>query len=329
VPQVNFTLTVSTNITSRLLSGAFTESLLIVDEPNSPVNSATPLLACGTSNAPAASSSDTGICSIVSTGTPTQTYDGNTSTAGGQTPRPNVYQGRLSANPNEQNVIQFNGVPFDPPGTGQGGVIPTRTFRFTNVRVNAPALSSTFLLQNVTMRVNINGSTFINVTSPEAVVAAVRTGLLGPTVTAGSTFVQCNPVDGGNGGTVRFTEGFPSSFKVRGFEQILANGVVVGSGTGSYRFNTSIGNTTATAPSYGTAVRQNVPGANYNTESGFTNLTSQVIPNPNPPAGIGTGSANLQNGIAFPAPGTHHAGCERYRQRWYRVAGHPSGRHLP
>jgi len=290
VPQVNFTLTVSTNITSRLLSGAFTEALLIVDEPASAANPAVPLLACDTTGAPANTASGPGICAITSTGTPSQTYDGSTG-------RPNIFQGRISSNPNESNVIQFNGVPFDPPGTGQGGLVPTRTFRFTNVRVNAPAVSSTFLLQNIVMRVNVNGSTSVNVTSPEATVASVRTGLLGPTVTRGGTFVQCNPVNSSNGGVIKFTEGFPSSFKVRGFEQIIANGTVQG---GAYRFSGT------SSPTYGTAIRQNVPGANYNTESGFTNAdpTTQGLASPNPPAGIGTVAVTATTN-AFPSTGSN------------------------
>lgn len=297
VPQVNFTLTVSTNITSRLLAGSFTEALLIVDEPNSAANPTTPILACNTGNATPISS-DSGICTIVSTGTPAQTYNGNNVTGAA---RPNVFQGRVSQNPNESNVIQFNGVPFDPPGTGQG-VTPYRTFRFTNVRVNAPAVSSTFLLQNIVMRVNVNGSTSVNVTSPEATVASVRTGLLGPTVTRGATFVQCNPVlaVSGNGGSLRYTEGFPSSFKTRNFQQMIFNGTAA---SGSYRFDTTIVNG-ATLPGWGTSdIKQNVPGANYNTESGFTHLTSQANANPNPPAGIGTVPVT-GTGVAFPAVAT-------------------------
>ena len=51
VPQADITVTLSQNVTSRITasssSGTFLEALLIIDEPNSPINPATQILNCG------------------------------------------------------------------------------------------------------------------------------------------------------------------------------------------------------------------------------------------------------------------------------------------
>jgi len=112
VPQVNFTLTMSTHVTSKLLvSGAFSEALLLIDEPNKvPGGNPSQLTACTTSN---------GICSITAGADPALTYKGS---------NPNVFQGKPgpSQNVGDSNVLVFNGVPFDPPGTTTGGAIRHR-----------------------------------------------------------------------------------------------------------------------------------------------------------------------------------------------------------
>lgn len=271
VPQVNFTITLSTQITSRLLSGSLSEALLLIDEPNTPTGgnlnpvtgntNATPLLPCGTPTlAPDNTSSGPGVCTITLTGSPSltaaQTYNG---TSG----RPNVFQGRASANLQpgaESNVLVFAGVPFDPPGTTNGinGPVPAhRYLRFTNIRANAPLLGTGFVLQTITMYVNVNVSN-IAINNPSQVVAAVQRGLVGPTVTAGNTFVQCTAATLGDGGAVTFTEGFESSFKVRNWAETTTNGTV---SSGAYRTN---GNALFPAN-----VAQNIPSSPYGTESGF------------------------------------------------------------
>ncbi len=265
VPQVNFTITLSTQITSRLLSGNLTEALLLVDEPNTGA-SPTPLLACGTPGptyAPDNSSSGPGVCTItVETGvsvTPAQTYNG---TAG----HPNVFQGRQASSPQpgaESNILVFAGVPFDPPGT-LNSAPAHRYLRFTNIRANAPLLGTGFVLQTITMYVNVNVSN-IAINNPSQVVAAVQRGLVGPSVTAGTgTFVQCNSTTG-DGGSVKFTEGFESSFKVRNYSATTTNGSIQ---QGAYRINTGLASWTIPANT-----SQNVPSFPYGTESGFNNLT--------------------------------------------------------
>ena len=53
VQPVNVTITISTNLTSRLLSGGlWSEALLIIDEPHSATNPGRPILNCGAGGAP-------------------------------------------------------------------------------------------------------------------------------------------------------------------------------------------------------------------------------------------------------------------------------------
>src|SRR5204863_108860 len=83
VPQVNVTIFLSTNVTSKFLQGGlFNEALLIIDEPNSAVNPARPILNCGNTGAPDAGPSGPGVCEIFSNGNPAQTYDGTPSVQG-------------------------------------------------------------------------------------------------------------------------------------------------------------------------------------------------------------------------------------------------------
>ncbi|MGH7967492.1 MAG: hypothetical protein ACREIC_02070, partial [Limisphaerales bacterium] len=81
VPQVNFTILLNTNITSRLLAGGvWSEALLIVDEPHSGSNPAVPLLNCGANGASDSGPSGAGVCAITSNGNPAQTYSGQPGT---------------------------------------------------------------------------------------------------------------------------------------------------------------------------------------------------------------------------------------------------------
>lgn len=290
VPQVNFTVTLSTNITSRLLNasgnyagGIFSEALLLIDEPNRAVTgllASNPILACDNNNE---TTSGSNICAITSDGTYTNTYNGTTG-------HPNVFQGRpgVSQNLNDSNIIVFNGVPFDPPGSQDNGTPNHRYLRFTNIRANAPLVSTSFLLAQVVMQVNVNGSTSVAINNPSQVVASVQRGLQSLTnngVTADLTdYVQCL-ASTSSAQSVTFTEGFPSSFKTRSWEVTNNNGTT----SGSYIWN----GTSSTLTS--SALRQNVPAANYNTESGFTADYSFGTPSPNPPAGTGTGTAQGGN----------------------------------
>ena len=343
VPQVNFTVILSTNITSKLLSsnGIFNEALMIIDEPNAPgPNSNRPILNCGNAGAPDTSpESGAGVCSIVSNGNPSQTYDGTPNVEGTigtcsnyGCGRPNVFQGRQGTtfNTGQSNTISFLGVPVDPPGTGT-----TRTIRITNVRGNANlvGIASTFTQIPITMQLSINGNSSLPINLPATgqVVAFVQTGLILTVPNANLGFVQCNTENGklfggssfsfnptgtaggASGGntnsgagapTVRFAEGFASSWKVKNIAMILANGTVPVTTNAGYQYNGGL--------NYPADLNQNVPGAIYNTETGFEYNAAYAQPSPNPPVAVGTnsvtGTANGPNPFSDSATGISGAG---------------------
>src|SRR5277367_959989 len=73
VPPVDITVSISTNLTSRLLSGGvWSEALLIIDEPHSAASPGRWILNCGSAGAPDNGNSGPDVCAIVSTGNPAQ-----------------------------------------------------------------------------------------------------------------------------------------------------------------------------------------------------------------------------------------------------------------
>lgn len=351
VPPVNVTILLSTNITSKLLtSSGFNEALLIIDEPNSAVQPTRPILNCGASGAPDTGISGPGVCAITSIGQPANTYDGTkqgtfaggvatTCGAGGGAPatdtygcgRPNVFQGRLGTqqNPGQFNSTVFLGVPLDPPGT-----TTNRTIRITNVRANAVAVgvSNTFTTANITMNISINGNTSIAINNPQQLVAYVQRGLV-TSVSGFFSYLQCNSVNpgifGAAGGVlgstsgfttnsplgIRFSEGFASSFKVKNIAQEIDTSPG-GAGNGVLQPGNSYWSWAGTT-NYPTDANQNVPGAIYNTESGFEFYSATANPNPNPPNGIGTTKAtanvnvfsNNYSGVGFNNGSTNIVGA--------------------
>jgi hypothetical protein len=245
LPQVNITVTVNSNVTSRVLdanTGA-SEALLTVDEPGSTEEGAqSTQLACATPL--------TG-CSITSNGA--EPYDG---TPG----RPNVFEGVVSGN----NSVTFYGVPLTAPGSfgvGQPGST-ARVLRITNIRADAAMFWNAVLaypsggaIATIQATVSIAGSPAIAITStsntgipgvpllPPATVIAGFTefGLVYQTRNAGNTAVAGPAsLSGCVAGTpcgvavVRFAENFGTAFLLR----------------------------TNVTP-------QNIPGTIYNAESGF------------------------------------------------------------
>jgi len=372
VPSANITVSLNTNITSKLTStsGGFDEALLIVDEPNAPgPNSNRPVLNCGNTGAPDSStSSGPGVCAIYSDGNPQDTYNGAagmvgtsaattvacgaagsptgvTSTSSFGCGRPNVFQGRAISlfGTGAANSVTFSGVPIDPPGTGG-----TRTLRFTNIRADAEFLpvTSPFSPPTITASISTNGTTSvgINISTVAQPVAQIASGLLpagtskgdtnvSRTADIGTAFVQCNSelptlsaskdltissslTAASGGGNTQFgptgiltsislQEGFQNAWKTKNIAYVLANGNANGSGAG-YVYNGSTVVPTGDA-------WQNVPGASYNTESGFeyasstSNLTGQ-----NPPLGVGTtpvtGATNTGYALSDASTGIASAG---------------------
>jgi hypothetical protein len=217
VQPVNITVNISTNLTSRLLSGGiWSEALLIIDEPNSASNPTRPILNCGNTGALDIGPSGANVCAIVSTGNPAQTYDGTqngygtaaagatfcgtTGTATTIPPitgsyscgRPNVFQGRLGTaqNPSQYSAVSWLGVPMDPPGT-----TTTRTLRITNIRADAQdtgvAGAGNFLLSNIQAQIAINGSTSLSISNQQQIVAYVEHGLVTSINKTNFNFLQC------------------------------------------------------------------------------------------------------------------------------------------
>jgi hypothetical protein len=331
VQPVDVTISISTNLTSRLLSGGlWSEALLIIDEPHSATNPTRPILNCGNpGNAPDTGPSGANVCAIVSTGNPVQTYDGtangyNAGTCNGTSAvtvppssgsyscgRPNVFQGRLGTpqNPSQYNSITWLGVPLDPPGT-----TTNRTIRITNVRADAHTLGisapGNFFLNTVQMSIIINGNTSLALSQPQQTVADVVVGLITNIARTNFSFLQCVSEHGGaTSGTFppsgsqttglspefTFTEGFGSSWKAKNIAHILSGTPTTNPGNGTVTTAASYWSYDQTTVNYPKDVNQNVPGAIYNTESGFmypgssATLDSSVgDPVPNPPFGLGT-----------------------------------------
>ncbi len=251
VQQVNITVTLPANVTSRLQSSttSASEALLLIDEPGNTTQ---------TGFGPAQSQV---VCSTPLTGCPaivatngTNNFAANPagSTQASTVPggaAPNVYQGIVAA-----NQVTFFGVPILPPVTSGA-----RVLRITNVRMNANGAGASQVIASLAV------SSFavlpINTTVPP--VGQIQNGLAPTTFTnaaltgsstpgfVATSFQQCTSAGFLSGtnpliGAVNFKEGFGSSFKTR-----------VAPGT------SSSGQTNAPVPA------QNVPGVVYNSESGL------------------------------------------------------------
>lgn len=299
VPQANVTIFLSVPITSRLIDSANTsEALLLIDEPHSVANPTTPLRWCS------ATGLGGGTCQITGTGNGIGTYNGDA--ASGSTPaRVNAFSGRQTANSTSASTVTFFGIPIDPPGTT--GV---RIIRITNVRGNANYLgvSSTLVPTQITEYVSITGSTSVPVNNPQQTVAFVQPGLSVSTVDTVKNFIQCADANkdiagdsskalqsGGQNGqqfSIRFTEGFGTAWKVRNVRQNYLTG----------------GSPDPASWAQGADFNQNVPGAIYNTETGFNNNATDPSPNPpnysGTPALTTTGSGNWPSTIGTATQGT-------------------------
>jgi hypothetical protein len=320
VPAITINVSMNTIITSKITSTAFTpnfnEAMLLIDEPGTvtPANpAATPptpliandLLACGSAGAPFDPNAGAGVCTIINDGAPNAAgligiYNGAKGTACAGAPpctdtvpgHPNAFQGRQVTGSNNQ-IIQFIGVPLD------GGA---HTIRITNLRGNAVFLSGG-RITNSNFGVGLTFQTFVTFTSPNSVNAqlinvtngSIRNGLDSVTGSGAGPYLQCIFIEGGteSGGSVILSEGFPSAWKVRNWEQIHDNGTFTG--TADYRYTPPGGVPLFSLADY----VQNVPGAQYNTESGFMYPPSATIPVPEPPSGISNSTGVPAGNQAF------------------------------
>lgn len=168
-------------------------------------------------------------------------------------------------------------IPFDPPGLG------TRILRFTNLRVDARQAPP----GAVSLSVGATGSLFIPFSNPQQLIGFV----------AGSESIT---VQGGNTIPYRisqfmvtFTEGFASSLRPRSSAAFA-------------------GNDTSPAPA-----NQNVPGQNYNAESGFHNSAFPVLSSQGDLSKAGVADsgtrlivkvANVPSGVQLMVPGSVRSG---------------------
>jgi len=247
VPQANVQIFLNTNVTSRLVADPWSEALLMIDEPTAAAQRYCSVNGgCAITGVGAAAGSDGFVDGV--------DYDETSGTG----TVPNVYQGRNAG----ANSIVWLGVPIDPPGTNA-----TRVIRITNIRANANQLgvSSTLIPTQIVMFISVTGTTSVPINNPQQTVAFIQPGMSFSTRQAVNSYLQCvsfnsaaatdssKALINGMGTIVRFAEGFASSFKRRN-----AAAYVDGD----------------TSP---TPVNQNVPGAIYNTESGFLNQTPAIV----------------------------------------------------
>lgn len=166
--SVNLTVSLGTNITSKVI-GAASEALVLIDDP-----------------AP-----------------------------GSQTLGTNVFEGVVTG-----NQVRFSNVPVGP---APGGDDVQHVIRFVNIRADVNALAaSAVLVVPMLAAISVSGASSLPISNPIQTVAFAQPGSAFSAHCAGG-FVE-----------LRFTELFPTSYKVRGTND------------------------------------QNVPGTIYNTESGFT-----------------------------------------------------------
>jgi hypothetical protein len=273
MPQVNFTIALNTNLTSRVTSDSkYSEALLLFDEPNSAEDAPQhPVLNCGQNGAPDNGPLGPGICAALSDGNPADSYDGSPNTYGtgkclaGAVPglnaygcgRPNAFQGQL----NTVNSVVFLGVPMDPPGPGGRRVI-----RFTNLRANATAFGVT--PAPIEAFVSVTGASAIFISGPEQTVGFSETGLLASIPAKG---------------VVRVTEGFAPAFKDKNISFTTGNGI-----PGNATFTGVVWDYNGNR-NYPPDLAQNIPGTIYNTEDMFQWRNNGINgpPIPNPPPGFG------------------------------------------
>jgi hypothetical protein len=183
----NVTVFLNTNVTSR--SGI--EPVLLIDEPGSGLTGAPPVAVFCTDTAGIHGSGNAN-CPVDS----------------------NAFKGNVSG-----NSVTWLGVPINPPGTA--GV---RVFRISNVRANANLVPPGNPGQVLAL-ISISGATSVPINPAQQIVGLVQDGVSfsvgtaaddGDLDAAGFSFLQCESQDLTSFATLRFAEGFATSFKLLG-----------------------------------------------------------------------------------------------------------------
>jgi large repetitive protein len=241
---VNVTVSLTSQVTSRLLGTGASEALLLIDEPNSGLPVAVPgfgpgqpFTDCTTPNTGAIAGGCGPVTVLTQAGTG-GTYQTAVTSASPITPAPNVYQGLVSG-----NQVTFLGVPVVPPGSNG-----SRVFRITNVRINASGIGGGSVSGSLPVQASIltSNPAALPISNPTPIVGFVQASL-STTVGGPIPFGQCNSQTLAQSAIFTYKELFASAFKTR------VDPTVAGQSTGQ-----------------GSNLVQNKPGTIYNSESGFT-----------------------------------------------------------
>jgi hypothetical protein len=278
----NIMVSFGTNVTSRLLTNSTltpsaltasntSEAMLMIDEPGSGLAIGPPGYAGPGGIGPQATQFLCGAASPGVAGVPLSLVGaGNggcveyvavapggdyvaSSSSTGFLAAPNLFSGVVSS-----NQVTFYGIPILPP-TSTG---VARVFRMTNIRINANALGGGGLAgtTQVLASISISGNSSVPVNAPVQIAGFVQSGLSVSTRNTGNysglgtpNFNQCSTANVVSGlGVLRYTENFGTAFKTRVAPTLAYNGQAIATG-------------------------QNIPGAIYNSESGFvSSLVSGV-----------------------------------------------------
>ncbi len=259
VPTANITVSLQTNVTSRILPNGASEALLLLDEPGSGESNPGALAPQNVCSSPTAGASATGCAAFAE---PLTNVNGSqivacaVNTGGASCPVGsviNTFQGLVSG-----NQVTFLGVPVLAPLTPG----TSRIFRVTNIRANANSIGAGAFpgTTPVFASVSISGSSSLPISNPVQTAGFVQSGLssslrnVANSSTGGITslgFLQCTSVPSSGttpqaGTTLRYSEGFATAFKTRVAPTATTNGFTV-----------------PPVPN------QNVPGMIYNSESGL------------------------------------------------------------
>ena len=200
VPQVNFSIWLNVNITSKLMSGNYSEAILAIDDPMP--------------NEQRACSDSGASCALVGIG-----YSGgimyndpnssiNRQDLGNDVY--NIFQGMQTG----VNELQWLGVPIDPPGTQD-----VRIIRITNVRGDANSRGIGGLIPlTISMFISTIGPNAIPITDPTQTVAWVVDGM--DFSATSSSFLQCEDASTGTYCSgydmyLTYEENFATAFKAR------------------------------------------------------------------------------------------------------------------
>jgi hypothetical protein len=256
LPTANISVSLGTNVTSRIISGSVSEALLMIDEPGSAL---TPVVAGEGPAAPqtfcssASAGAGAGGCAqypILATpilgGTPVAVMSSSPTIL---TNPANIYQGEwFSYAPNQ---IQFFGIPILP--AVSSGI--ARIYRITNIRANVSGFSGAALqgTQQLNASVSISSNTSVTLSTPFQTAGFIQTSLSTSLrsvnntgfSSSSATYPQCNGLSSPTAvGLLQYQENFGTAFKVRN-------------------------NPAGPGGPQGGGLSQNIPGTIYNSESGF------------------------------------------------------------